>query len=162
MSITGMNHAVLYVRDSTKHREFYENVLGFISVIDEPGQFAFMRAPRSNNHHDIAFFSIGSGAGPSVAGRDTVGMYHFAWEVETLGDLVAMNERLSALGVVKGSSDHGVNKSLYCVDPDGLEFEVMWLVPSDRWGTDEHEAIVRPLDLDAEAKRFPDLMELTS
>jgi catechol 2,3-dioxygenase-like lactoylglutathione lyase family enzyme len=37
MSITGMNHAVLYVRDSTKHREFYENVLGFISVIDEPG-----------------------------------------------------------------------------------------------------------------------------
>jgi catechol-2,3-dioxygenase len=89
-------------------------------------------------------------------------MYHFAWEVETLGDLVAMNERLSALGVVKGSSDHGVNKSLYCVDPDGLEFEVMWLVPPDRWGTDEHEAIVRPLDLDAEAKRFPDLMELTS
>ncbi len=29
MSITGMNHAVLYVRDSTRHRQFYEDVLGF-------------------------------------------------------------------------------------------------------------------------------------
>jgi len=157
-----MNHAVLYVRDSTRHREFYENVLGFITVIDQPGQFAFMRAPRSANHHDIAFFTVGEGVGPSAAGHETVGMYHLAWEVETLGDLVAMQERLSKAGVVKGSSDHGANKSLYCMDPDGLEFEVMWLVPADRWGDEEHEAIVRPLDLAAEARRFPDMMELSS
>jgi hypothetical protein len=26
----------------------------------------------------------------------------------------------------------------------------MWLVPADRWGDEEHEAIIRPLDLDAE------------
>jgi catechol-2,3-dioxygenase len=89
-------------------------------------------------------------------------MYHLAWEVETLGDLVAMQERLSNAGVVKGSSDHGANKSLYCMDPDGLEFEVMWLVPADRWGQEEHEAIIRPLDLAAEARRFPDMMELSS
>lgn len=159
MSITGMNHAVLYVRDSTRHRRFYEDVLGFTTVIDEPGTFAFMRAPRSDNHHDIAFFTIGSGAGPSAAGRDTVGMYHLAWEVETLGDLIEMHGRLDAAGVLVGSSDHGANKSLYCKDPDGLEFEVMWLVPADRWGSEEHEAIIRPLDLDAEAARFADLME---
>ncbi|MDX2381278.1 MAG: VOC family protein, partial [Acidimicrobiia bacterium] len=76
MSITGMNHAVLYVRDSTRHRQFYEDVLDFTTVIDEPGQFAFMRAPRSDNHHDIAFFTIGADAGPSGAGRESVGMYH--------------------------------------------------------------------------------------
>lgn len=159
MSITGMNHAVLYVRDSARHRAFYEEVLGFITVIDEPGRFAFMRAPKSDNHHDIAFFTIGSDAAPSSAGRDSVGMYHLAWEVETLADLVEMHARLSAAGVLKGSSDHGANKSLYCMDPDGLEFEVMWLVPADRWGAEEHEAIIRPLDLDAETKRFADLME---
>lgn len=162
MSITGMNHAVLYVRDSTRHREFYEDVLDFITVIDEPGRFAFMRAPRSDNHHDIAFFTIGDGAGPSAAGRETVGMYHLAWEVETLGDLMAMEQRLSAAGVIKGASDHGANKSLYCMDPDGLEFEVMWLVPPDRWGDEEHEAIIRPLDLAAEAARFPDMIEVSS
>ena len=162
MSITGMNHAVLYVRDSTRHRAFYEEVLDFVTVIETPGQFAFMRAPRSNNHHDIAFFTIGAGAGPSAAGSETVGMYHLAWEVATLGDLFEMQQRLEAAGVIKGSSDHGPNKSLYCMDPDGLEFEVMWLVPADRWGDEEHEAIVRPLDLAAEAKRFPDMMATSS
>ena len=77
-------------------------------------------------------------------------MYHLAWEVDTLGDLVAMRATLSAAGVMKGLSTTASNKSLYCMDPDGLEFEVMWLVPPDRWGDDEHEAIVRPLDLDAD------------
>ena len=35
----------------------------------------------------------------------------------------------------------------------------MWLVPADRWGSEEHEAIVRPLDLDAEQRRFADMAE---
>ena len=162
MSIKGMNHAVLYVRDSTRHRQFYEDVLDFVTVIDEPGQFAFMRAPRSDNHHDIAFFTIGEQAQQSAAGRETVGLYHLAWEVETLGDRIAMERRLSAAGVIKGASDHGANKSLYCMDPDGLEFEVMWLVPTDRWGEEEHEAIIRPLNLDEEAARFPDMIGASS
>ncbi len=68
-----------------------------------------------------------------------------------------MRERLSAAGALVGASDHGANKSLYAHDPDGLEFEVMWLVPADRWGAEEHEAIIRPLDLDAEQRTFADL-----
>lgn len=159
MSISGMNHAVLYVRDSGAHRKFYEDVLGFIKVVEAPGQYAFMRAPKSENHHDIAFFTIGSAAGPSEAGRSTVGMYHLAWEVPTLADLVLMRDKLEAAGSLAGASDHGVNKSLYCKDPDGLEFEVMWLVPPEFWGDEEHQAIVRPLDLDADIKKFDALME---
>ena len=53
-----------------------------------------------------------------------------------------------------GASDHGANKSLYAKDPDGLEFEVMWLVPAEHWGDAEHQAIVEPLDIDAERSRF--------
>ena len=37
-------------------------------------------------------------------------------------------------------------------DPDGLEFEVMWLVPAEHWGEAEHQAIIEPLDLDAESR----------
>ena len=158
MSIKGMNHAVLYVRDAQQHKAFYESVLGFVAVIDGPGPFVFMRAPASENHHDIAFFTIGDGAGPSEAGQRTVGMYHLAWEVATLAELVEMQARLEAAGALVGASDHGVNKSLYCVDPDGLEFEVMWLVPPEHWGADEHEAIIRPLDLAADTRRFDALM----
>jgi catechol-2,3-dioxygenase len=154
MSIRGMNHAVLYVRDAQRHRRFYEEVLGFRTIIDGPGPYVFMRAPASTNHHDIAFFTIGDEAGPSVAGRTTVGMYHLAWEVATLDELAEMRHRLDEADALVGASDHHVNKSLYCRDPDGLEFEVMWLAPPEHWGTDEHEAIVRPLDIDADRERY--------
>ena len=153
--ITGMNHAVLYVRDARAQQAFYRDVLGFVTVIEHPGgQFVFMRAPASANHHDIAFFSIGAGAGPSTAGRSTVGMYHLAWEVATIEELAAMRDRLAEVGALKGASDHGANKSLYAVDPDGLEFEVMFLVPAAEWGDEENEAIIRPLDLNREVERF--------
>jgi len=156
--IQRMNHAVLYVRDARRQQRFYADVLGFTTVIDDAdGRFVFMRAPASANHHDIAFFSVGTGAGDSEAGQRTVGLYHLAWEVPTLDDLVAMRERLVAAGALVGESDHGANKSLYAKDPDGLEFEVMWLVPAALWGDEEHEAIIRRLDLDAERERYAGL-----
>jgi catechol-2,3-dioxygenase len=155
MSVTGMNHAVLYVRSARRTAEFYEEVLGFVRVIDDPqDRFMFMRAPASANHHDLALFSIGEAARPSEAGRGTVGLYHIAWEVPTLDDLEEAKGRLEEAGALIGMSDHGVNKSLYARDPDGLEFEVMWLVPPELWGDEEHEAIIRPLDIAADKARF--------
>lgn len=157
MAITGMNHAVLYVRDQQRQRRFYSEVLGFSTVIDGPGPFVFMRAPASQNHHDIAFFGIGDTAGPSQAGGATVGLYHLAWEVSTLEELAEMQQRLAEAGALVGTSDHGVNKSLYAKDPDGLEFEVMWLAPAEHWGDDAHTAVIRPLDIAADIRRFAEL-----
>lgn len=158
MPITRMNHAVLYVRDARRTERFYRDVLGFSTVIEHPeGAFVFMRAPASDNHHDIAFFTIGEGAAPSEAGRRTVGMYHLAWEVPTLEELGQMRERLQQAGVLVGASDHGANKSLYARDPDGLEFEVMWLVPAEHWGDAEDKAIIEPLDIPAEQRRFAEV-----
>lgn len=153
--ITGMNHAVLYVRDARQHEKFYTEVLGFESIVAEPnGAFVFLRAPGSPNHHDLACFTIGAQAGPTTAGRTTVGLYHLAWEVPTLGDLEEHQAKLSAVGALKGASDHGVNKSLYAHDPDGIEFEVMWLLPPELWGDEEHQAIVRPLDLAGDIAKY--------
>ncbi len=158
MPITRLNHAVLYVRDARAHQRFYADVLGFSTVVDDPGgSYAFMRAPASPNHHDIAFFTIGSGAGASEAGRSSVGMYHIAWEVPTLAELEEMRDKLSRIGALVGASNHGANKSLYARDPDGLEFEVMWLVPAELWGDAEHQAIIEPLDLARERAHFASL-----
>ena len=155
MPIKGLNHAVLYVRDIAVTKRFYTEVLDFETMSEDPGgHYLFMRAPLSENHHDIAFFAIGSGAGPSPAGKSTVGMYHIAWEVATLTELEEMRLKLTAAGALVGASDHGVNKSLYSLDPDGHEFEVMWLVPPDHWGDMAHQAIIRPLDLEADRKYF--------
>jgi len=146
---------ILHVADMARSVRYYTEVLGFTPVIEhEGGAFVFMRAPASANHHDIAFFTIGADAAPSQAGSGTVGLYHIAWDVGSLEELAAMRDRLDAASALVGSSDHGPNKSLYAKDPDGLEFEVMWLVPPELWGDEEHEAIIRPLNIDAERRRF--------
>ena len=156
MNITRLNHAVLYVRSAARIAAFYRDVLGFSVVIEDPAdRFAFLRAARSENHHDLALFSVGSQAGPPSGGRN-VGLYHIAWEVPTMADLDAAREKLQAVGALVGASDHGVNKSLYSVDPDGNEFEVMFLVPPDQWGDEEHQAIVRPLDMVGDLSRYGD------
>ncbi len=61
-----------------------------------------------------------------------------------------------ALGALVGASDHGTTKALYGRDPDGLEFEVCWLVPADKLTDDAKAARSRigPLDIDAEIARY--------
>ena len=127
-----MNHAVLYVRDVARTVAFYRDVLDFRVQFEIPGQAAFLQAPASQNDHDLGIFQIGAGAGPSQAGRATVGLYHLAWEVDTLDELDRLAGKLRDAGSLVGASDHGTTKALYAHDPDGLEFEVCWLVPADR------------------------------
>jgi catechol-2,3-dioxygenase len=159
MPVTRLNHAVLYVRDVDRTREFYENVLGFRTLIWVPGKAAFFQAPGSTNDHDLGTFQIGSGAGPSQAGRSTVGLYHLAWEVDTLSELARIRALLIERGALSGASDHITTKALYANDPDGIEFEVSWLLPADLI-TDEMRAEnaglarPRPLDLEGEIVRF--------
>ena len=153
MPITRMNHAVLYVRDVAKTVGFYQDLLGFSVVFDIPGQAAFLQAPASTNDHDIGLFQIGSQAGDSLAGSRTVGLYHIAWEVDTLDELERLADKLSEAGSLVGATDHGTTKALYAKDPDGLEFEVCWLVPADYLPIEAGE-MNKPLDLSAEKARY--------
>lgn len=159
MPITRLNHAVLYVRDVERTREFYEQVLGFRTLIWMPGQAAFFQAPGSTNDHDLGVFQIGSGAGASTAGRSTVGLYHLAWEVDTLDELERLQGVLQEWGALVGASDHVTTKSLYAQDPDGNEFEVCWILPASAVTeelTAEARANPRPrhLDLAVEKARY--------
>jgi catechol 2,3-dioxygenase-like lactoylglutathione lyase family enzyme len=159
MGITRLNHAVLYVSDLRRSVEFYTNVLGFTQVDMTPDRFtgaAFLRAPDSTNDHDLGLFGIGADAAASPAGRGTVGLYHLAWEVDTLDELERTAERLARAGALVGSSDHGTTKSLYGKDPDGLEFEIVWLIPADLLDEAALQARKRigPLDLEREKRRY--------
>lgn len=159
MSITRLNHAVLYVSDLARSVDFYSEVLGFERVDMTPENFtaaAFLRAPRSTNDHDLGLFEVGTSAREPRAGRAAVGLYHLAWEIDTLGELERMAGALSVAGALTGASDHGTTKSLYGKDPDGIEFEIVWLVPADR--LDELALSARkqigPLDLEREKRRY--------
>jgi catechol 2,3-dioxygenase-like lactoylglutathione lyase family enzyme len=158
MAIHRLNHAVLFVRDVDRSVAFYRDVLGFAPVEGMAGLrgAAFLRAPGSTNDHDLGLFAIGDQAAPSGAGRTTVGLYHLAWEVDTLQDLVELAQKLGDAGALVGSSDHSTTKSLYGHDPDGLEFEIAWIVPADQ--LDEAALAgrtrIEPLDLAKEMARY--------
>jgi catechol-2,3-dioxygenase len=155
MAIQRLNHAVLYVRNVERSKEFYTKTLGFRVVSEFPGA-AFLQAGGSTNDHDLGIFQIGDGAQASDAGRRTVGLYHLAWEVDTLGEFERLARVLAETGHLTGSSSHGTTKSLYAKDPDDLEFEVAWIIPAHLL-TDADRAAragVERLDLAAEIERF--------
>lgn len=147
-TVQRLNHAVLYVADAQRAASFYRDALGFEVVVEFPGA-AFLRAAGSANDHDLGLFSLGPDA-RKPAGHQ-VGLYHLAWQVDTIEDLAALRAVLVQQGALVGESDHHVSKSLYAVDPDGNEFEVMWAVPRDAW--DGRVGTVR-LDLPAELARW--------
>jgi catechol-2,3-dioxygenase len=153
MPVQRLNHAVLYVRDLDRSVDFYTGALAFRVVTHMPGRAAFLQAEASTNDHDLGLFAVGSGVGDSQAGRATVGLYHLAWEVDTLAELKRIAGVLAERGALVGASDHGSTKALYAKDPDGLEFEVSWLVPADLL-TPDVQIKTAPLDLDAEIERY--------
>ena len=160
MPITRLNHAVLYVRDLDRSVDFYRRVLGFGVIEGTPPPLrataAFLQAPSSTNDHDLGLFQVGPDAAPSGAGATTVGLYHLAWEVDTLAELERLAGVLAADDALTGASDHGATKSLYGRDPDGLEFEIAWVVPADRLDDETLEARnrIRRLDLVKEKERY--------
>jgi catechol-2,3-dioxygenase len=147
-----LNHAVLYVRDAAASARWYEEVFGFEILTEIPGVAAFLRAGGTDNHHDLGLFTVGADAPGPERGR--VGLYHLAWQVPEITDLVGARKVLMERGAYVGESDHGASKSLYGVDPDGNEFEIMWAVPREHWGDYDRDAVVQRLDLDAEIARF--------
>ena len=152
MTVARLNHAVLYVRDLDRSVEFYRQAFGFTEVTRMPGIAAFLRAAGGENHHDLGLFTVGAQA-PSPP-RGSTGLYHLAWQVEHIEDLRDMAVELTNLNALTGASDHGATKSLYGKDPDGNEFEVMWLLPREAWGRFEEDAVVLPLDLDREIRTW--------
>ncbi|MQA01151.1 MAG: VOC family protein [Dehalococcoidia bacterium] len=149
--VARLNHAVLYVRDLDASTAFYGQAFGFHEIARE-GPMAFMRAAGSENHHDLGLLALGEGA-PRPP-RGVTGLYHLAWEVPTIEALASASAVLTELDALTGASDHGATKSLYGRDPDGNEFEVMWMVPRGQWGQYENAAVVQPLDLQREIARY--------
>jgi catechol-2,3-dioxygenase len=148
-----LNHAVLFVADLQRSERFYTDVLGMVVAAREPrAKAAFLRLPRSGNHHDLGLFGVGPSAAPKHRGG--IGLYHLAWQLDTVEELAEARRALLDAGAHTGESSHGATKSLYGADPDGNEFEIMWMLPREAWGEYADSAPVERLDLDAELARW--------
>ena len=133
--IKRLNHAVLYVRDAARVAKFYQDVLGFVVAAHMGDRAYFLKtSANTTNNHDLGLFSIGPNA-PDPTRGERVGLYHLAWQVETLQELAEARDALIAADALVGVNDHGSSLSLYAQDPDGNEFEVFWAVPAEEWDT---------------------------
>jgi hypothetical protein len=63
-------------------------------------------------------------------------------------------ECLIKAGAPVGASDHGTTKARYAKDPNGIEFEVCWLVPADHITEELRTLRVQELDINAEIARY--------
>jgi catechol-2,3-dioxygenase len=152
VNIQKLNHAVLFVGNLERSTSFYCEVLDFSIVVHYSEMRAtFLRASQSSNHHDLGLFETDDQELPK---EGAIGLYHLAWQVPTIEDLLEVRQRLAEATALTGESDHGATKSLYGKDPDGNEFEIMWMLPRDQWGPYENEAPTMALDLETEVKLY--------
>jgi catechol 2,3-dioxygenase-like lactoylglutathione lyase family enzyme len=107
-----LNHAVLFVGDLERSVHFYTDVFGMSVVTREPRfNAAFLRLPRSGNHHDLGLFGVGPQAPPKRRGG--IGLYHLAWQVDTIDELAQARDDLLTADAYTGESSHGATKSIY-------------------------------------------------
>jgi catechol-2,3-dioxygenase len=147
-----LNHAVLFVADLERSLTFYQRAFDMQVVAREPrADAAFLRLPRSGNHHDLGLFGVGA---QPPRPRGSLGLYHLAWQVDTIEELEQARHTLANLDAYTGESSHGATKSVYAHDPDGNEFEVMWMLPKTSWGEYADAAPVESLDLATEVRTW--------
>ena len=90
-----LNHAVLFVSDLERSVHFYTDVFAMQVIAREPrANAAFLRLPRSGNHHDLGLFGVGTAGGPKRHGA--IGLYHLAWQLDTIDELAAARQTLLA------------------------------------------------------------------
>ena len=122
-----LNHAVLFVADLDRSLQFYTQVSAWTSSPANPRQCCVPAAAVSGNHHDLGLFGVGTAGGPKS--RGAIGLYHLAWQLDTIDELTTARQALLDAGAYTGESSYGATKSVYGADPDGNEFELMWMLP---------------------------------
>ena len=142
-----LGHIVLRVRDLDRSKQFYTDVLGLEVTAQREGRMVFMSAGDEASH-ELALMPVGPDApGPEP---DRVGLYHFAWQMDSIDDLKKLYQEMKRKGVrIGGIGDHGISLGVYFFDPDGNEIEAFYEMPKAEW----------PAEGDIFSGKFPQSLE---
>ncbi len=119
-SVKRVGHLVINVRDQEASTKFYTEVLGFDISLNREGFGTFLTCGKI--HHDLALFQAAADAAPVTPGG--LGLNHMALQVENWDMLQEYHKSLSGLGIEMRTTDHGMTKSIYIQDPDGIGIEL--------------------------------------
>lgn len=116
-------HVAIRVRDMDRAITFYSEVLG-LDIKRRGIETAFL-GRRTDTSHELALFAMS----PDAEGPDKtrVGMYHFAWEMDSFEALKSLHDRVVASGCrIGGYSPAPNSANVMFFDPDGNELEAIW------------------------------------
>ena len=115
VSAVRLNHAVLFVSRPRAQPQLLPGRLRHGGRGPRAaGRAAFLRLPRSGNHHDLGLFGVGA---QPPRPRGGLGLYHLAWQVDTIEELEQARQTLAELDALTGESSHGATKSVYAARP---------------------------------------------
>ena len=137
---------VLKVRELERSLAFYRDVLGFQVSSEMSNVMVFLTAT-GENHHDLGLLRVGDSAPTPLP--NAVGLYHVAIQLADWDAVKRARDLLTERGLLHGTADHGVSRSLYTADPDGNEIELFCDAPREEWeGRVQETMTVRPLPSD--------------
>ncbi|EBA07806.1 VOC family protein [Sagittula stellata] len=132
--IKGMYHYSFPCRDGEETRQFYEDLLGLplvtcmqadkVPSTGEEKPYAHFFFEMGDGSY-MAFFDLGENEMPKPSPNTPAWVMHFAMEMDSIEDVLAMRKRLHDAGVeVTDIVDHEFIHSIYFFDPNGLRLEV--------------------------------------
>ncbi len=113
-----LGHIHLKVSNLKRSIAFYTSLLNF-KITEVIHNYAFLTLGK--HHHDLA---LQERSHPHIPPENSLGLYHFALEVEKEKDLISLAKKLKQNQILYSPVDHGISKSIYLSDPDGNGIEV--------------------------------------
>jgi len=134
VTVLGVGHAVLKVRDLNRSTCFYTAVLGLHEVARRDfGEGPMVFLSTGNSHHDLALVQPTFGA--SEAANASIGLHHLALLIgDDLNALRKAKDHLEAHDIeIHMMLDHRVSQGIYISDPDGYLLELYVDAESTLW-----------------------------
>jgi catechol 2,3-dioxygenase len=124
---TNIGLVTLRVSDLERSRRFYEGILAFQLIEQEPGKVIL------GGQDKLPLLELLEVPGAAPQPRRATGLYHVAILLPTRADLGRELLRLTSANWQIGQGDHLVSEALYVSDPDGNGLELYRDRPRSTW-----------------------------
>lgn len=125
-----IHHIVLTVSDSKRSAIFYQKVLGW-EITEQKDDYAYL-CPDNNKYPSTKFMLVLGEVRDvklptSKFNRNNIGLDHFAFNIDSLGELRGIEARLKNLNIEMENGgitdDDFGGTAIFCTDPDGMKIE---------------------------------------